>query len=450
MDYKEARAYLDEAGKTGSILGLESMRALLKELGDPQDALKFIHIAGTNGKGSVLAYLSTILKEAGYRVGRYISPTLFSYRERIQVNEEYITREALAEHTTCIRDAAARLKAAGKPQPTVFEIETALAFLYFVQEKCDIVVLETGMGGDTDATNAVQTTVLEVLVSISRDHMQFLGNTLAEIAAHKAGIIKPGTAVVSARQEPEAMQVIRETAAQQRAKLCIADVVKATDVSCGLWRQSFSYGGYKDLEIHLAGTCQIENAVVAVEAVRALNSLGFKITEGQLRAGLSKTVWRGRFTVLNEKPLFIIDGAHNRGAAEQLKASIETYLKGRRIIAICGVLRDKEYEAVLKTVAPYIKEMITIETPDNPRALPAEKLAEIAGKYIPEVHAAGSIAEAAAESIAKAEREDGVILAFGSLSFLGALAGEAEKVTANGVNSNKINCGGEMPVRCRG
>ena len=289
-----------------------------------------------------------------------------------------------------------------------------------------------------------------MLVSISRDHMQFLGNTLAEIAAHKAGIIKPGTAVVSARQEPEAMQVIRETAAQQRAKLCIADVAKATDVSCGLWRQSFSYGGYKDLEIHLAGTCQIENAVVAVEAVRALNSLGFKITEGQLRAGLSKTVWRGRFTVLNEKPLFIIDGAHNRGAAEQLKASIETYLKGRRIIAICGVLRDKEYEAVLKTVAPYIKEMITIETPDNPRALPAEKLAEIAGKYIPEVHAAGSIAEAAAESIAKAEREDGVILAFGSLSFLGALAGEAEKVTANGVNSNKINCGGEMPVRCRG
>ena len=141
MDYKEARAYLDEAGKTGSILGLESMRTLLKELGDPQDALKFIHIAGTNGKGSVLAYLSTILKEAGYRVGRYISPTLFSYRERIQVNEEYITREALAEHATCIRDAAARLKAAGKPQPTVFEIETALAFLYFVQEKCDIVCL---------------------------------------------------------------------------------------------------------------------------------------------------------------------------------------------------------------------------------------------------------------------------------------------------------------------
>lgn len=427
MDYKEARAYLEEAAKSGSVLGLESMRALLAELGDPQDRLKFIHIAGTNGKGSVLAYLSTVLKEAGFRVGRYISPTLFSYRERIQVNEEYITREALAEQTARIREAAEHMKAAGKPQPTVFEIETALAFLYFVQEKCDIVVLETGMGGDTDATNVVQTSVLEILVSISRDHMQFLGSTLAEIAGHKAGIIKPGTVVVSAAQEPEAMRVIEERAAQQQAVLHIADPAKASGITYGMDAQHFSYGGYEGLKIRLAGIYQIENAVVAVEAVRALQSMGWRITEAQLRRGLEKTVWRGRFTVLNQKPLFIIDGAHNRDAAKQLKASIEAYLAGRRIIAVCGVLKDKEYEEVLQTVAPCIERMITIETPDNPRALPAKELAEAARRYIHEVHAADSIAEAVAESMAEAEGEDRAVLAFGSLSFLGELTGEVEK-----------------------
>lgn len=427
MDYREARAYLDEAAKSGSVLGLESMRALLAELGDPQDRLKFIHIAGTNGKGSVLAYLSTILKEAGYRVGRYISPTLFSYRERIQVNEEYITREALAEHTTRIREAAERMRAAGKPQPTVFEIETALAFLYFVQEECDIVVLETGMGGDTDATNVVQTTVLEILVSISRDHMQFLGNTLAEIAGHKAGIIKRGTVAVSAAQEPEAMRVIAERAVQQQAELRIADPAKASEITYGIDAQRFSYGGYEGLKIRLAGTYQIANAVVAVEAVRALQDMGWQITEAQLRRGLSKTVWRGRFTVLSREPLFIIDGAHNSGAAKQLRASIETCLAGRQIVAVCGVLRDKEYEEVLQTVAPYIERMITIETPDNPRALPAEELAETARRYIREVHAADSIAQAVAESMAEAEGENRAVLAFGSLSFLGELSREVEK-----------------------
>lgn len=428
MDYQEARAYLHEAGKYGSVLGLTGMQTLLKELGNPQDKLKFIHIAGTNGKGSVLAYVSTILKEAGYRVGRYISPTLFSYRERIQVNDTYITKEALTEYTACIRQAAERMTAAGKPHPTVFEIETAMAFLYFVQEKCDIVVLETGMGGDTDATNVVQTTVLEILTSISMDHMQFLGNTLAEIAGHKAGIIKPDTVVVSAAQEPEAIQVIAERAGRQRAALRIADPGRAADVACGLFTQRFSYGGYEGLEIHLAGTCQIENAVVAVEAVRALQDMGWRITEAQLRSGLVKTVWRGRFTVLCEKPLFIADGAHNRGAAKQLKKSIEMYLQGRRIFAICGVLRDKEYEEVLQTVAPYIENMITIETPDNPRALPAEELAETARRYICRVRAAQSIAEAVALSLAAADGENDAILAFGSLSFLGELFREVEKI----------------------
>ena len=243
MNYEEARAYLDDAARYGSVLGLDTMKELLARLGNPQDDLKFIHIGGTNGKGSVLSYLSAVLKEAGYRVGRYISPTLFSYRERIQVNEIYIKKDALARLTTQIQSCADEMVRDGAPHPTAFEIETALCFLYFREEKCDLVVLEVGMGGATDATNVIKTTVLEVLASISMDHMGFLGDTLAEIAACKAGIIKPDTTVVSMRQQPEAMEVIRQVCQRQKADLRIADAANATDIVYGCEEQYFSYGG---------------------------------------------------------------------------------------------------------------------------------------------------------------------------------------------------------------
>lgn len=420
MDYEEARVYLDDAAKYGSVLGLQNMEELLAELENPQDKLKFIHIAGTNGKGSVLAFLSTILQKAGYRVGRYISPTLFSYRERIQVNGEYIKRESLAAHVTRIRRVIGQMTARGRAHPTLFEIETALSFLYFLEQKCDIVVLETGMGGDTDATNVIRTTALEVLVSISMDHMQLLGNSLAEIAAHKAGIIKPHTEVVSAPQEPEALEVIRQKAKEQGARLTVAQVPQT--VSRSLKGQTFSYGPYRDLRIRLTGTYQIENAAVAVEAAEALKRLGYEITQEQLRAGLQETVWNGRFTVLLEHPLFIMDGAHNRAGAERLKESIEAYLAGRRITAICGVFADKEYERILETEAPYLQRMITVQTPGNPRALQAKQLAEAARKYIGDVQAAASIEDAVKRSFALAGGTEDAILAFGSLSFLGELA----------------------------
>ena len=202
MNYTEARVYLDEISKYGSVLGLESMKELLDRLGNPQDDLKFIHISGTNGKGSVLAYLSTVLSGAGYRTGRYISPTLFSYRERIQVDQEYIEKDALARHVTKIAAAVEDMKTAGLAGPTAFEIETALAFLYFKEKHCDIVTLETGLGGLLDATNVIRTPVIEVIASISMDHMDCLGDTLEKIAQQKAGIIKPNTLVVSAAQQP--------------------------------------------------------------------------------------------------------------------------------------------------------------------------------------------------------------------------------------------------------
>lgn len=428
MNYTEARAYLKEIESRGSVLGLQSMRALLEQLGNPQDQLKFIHIAGTNGKGSVLAYLSTILKEAGYRVGRYISPTIFSYRERIQVNEAPIGREELARLTGQVKQAAERIEAEDGFSPTVFEAETALAFLYFLQMKCDIVVLETGMGGDTDATNVVKTSVLEVFMPISLDHMQFLGDTLEKIAEHKAGIIKPGTMAVSAPQQAEALRVLKRRAKEQGAAFYVLDPSEVTDVVYGLHTQCFTFRGREHLKISLAGVCQILNAATAVLAVDALKTLGWEITDAQLRAGFMRTVWRGRFDVLKKEPLFIVDGAHNRDGARALASSVETYLKGRRIIAICGVFKDKEYEEILKTAAPYLNALIAICTPDNPRALPKEELVRTAQKYIARVQAAESIEEAVDEGLRMAGPKDAV-LAFGSLSFIGEITKAVQKRT---------------------
>lgn len=421
MTYEEARSYLDYVNKNGIILGLESMEYLLEELGNPQDRLKFIHIAGTNGKGSVLAYLSTILKEAGYRVGRYISPTLFSYRERIQVNEEYISREAVGSYVEKIQQAVGRMQKKGMSVPTIFEVETAMAFLYFVDQSCDIVVLETGMGGDTDATNVIRTTVMEVIVSISKDHTAFLGNTLAEIARHKAGIIKPGTVVVSARQVLEAMKVIEEKARQCGATLKVADWEQAEEITYGLEEQTFSFGRDRDIRIHLGGSYQIKNAVIALNCIYALRELGYQISDVQMRAGFAHTHWNGRFTVLQKDPMVIIDGAHNPDGAAELEKSILQCLQGKQIYGVCGVFKDKEYDKVLQAILPHMKEVTTIQTPGNPRALPAEELAEAAQKYCPQVHAEKNIVKAVQEAIQKAGEDDGVVLAFGSLSFLGEI-----------------------------
>lgn len=436
MNYEEARVYLADAAKYGSVLGLENMRELLNRLGNPQDDLKFIHISGTNGKGSVLAYLSTVLKEAGYRVGRYISPTLFSYRERIQVNEEYIEKEPLARLTGRIAEAAAGMVREGRTHPTVFEIETALGFLYFREKACDIVVLETGLGGLEDATNVVKTTVMEVITPISMDHMGILGNTLGEIAEKKAGIIKPDTVVVTAEQEPEAMEVIRRKVKEKGCYLFTAEAAQVSGVRYGYEKQYFSYRGYENLEISLGGAYQIENAALAAEAVRALDGAGYPITESQLRRGLQRTRWRGRFTVIGKEPLFIIDGAHNRDAAKILRKSLELYFTNRRLFYIMGVFRDKEYEEIVRTTVPLSAHVITVETPGNDRALPAGELLEYVRKYQPSSETAGSILEAVEKSLELAGRED-VILAFGSLSFLGETVRAMEAIKSaekSGIN----------------
>lgn len=418
MNYEEAREYLDQVSKGGSVLGLDNMRELLKRLGNPQDSLKFVHISGTNGKGSVLAYLSTVFKEAGYRTGRYISPTLFSYREKIQVNEKFIGREDLSRLTEKVKAAAEEMQNCAAGDPTIFEIETALAFLYFVEQKCDIVILETGLGGALDATNVITTPVMEIIASISMDHMEFLGDTLGKIAYQKAGIIKPDTSVVSAMQQPEAMDVICNVCRERDCTFQAVDPEQIKDISYGYEGQSFSYKNWENIKISLMGSYQIKNAALALEAINALRKLGYDLKDRAVYQGMKKAIWKGRFTLISKDPVILMDGAHNPAAAEELVRSLKLYYAGKKFYYIFGMFRDKDYAQVIRLTAPMAEHIITVQTPGNPRALPAAELKEAVAEVNPSVEAAESLRMAVNQVMERID-SDSVVVIFGSLSFLG-------------------------------
>lgn len=420
MTYEEARKYLEDCNQYAGEYTLEPLQEMLRRLGDPQDKLTFVHIAGTNGKGSVLALVSTVLKEAGYRTGRYISPTIFHYRERIQVNEQYISKETLARLTERIKEAGDQMLLEGLAHPTMFEAETALAFLYFAEQKCDLVVLETGMGGRTDATNVIRHTAAAVLASISMDHIGVLGNTLSEIAENKAGIMKPGCTVVTMKQVPEAERAVLARAEACGCPVVTADPGQVVNRKRGLVSQFFDYKEHKAVELSLIGEHQFENGALALEVIGVLKDRGYRIPEDAVRKGFRETVWIGRFSVIAKAPYVIVDGAHNRDAAEKLAETIQNYLPGKRLIYIMGVLADKEYNAVIERTASFASEIITVMTPDNIRALPAEELAKAVAVQNPHVQAAKSLRDAVEKAYELAGEED-VILAFGSLSYLGEL-----------------------------
>ena len=426
MNYKETLEYIQSLNQYGSVLGLDNMQRLCDKLGHPEKRCRFIHIAGTNGKGSTSAYIAHILMAAGYRVGRYISPTITDYRERFQIGTRMISQKDLCAYVERVRLVCEELTEEGHPHPTPFEVETALGFLYFAEKSCDFVVLEVGMGGATDATNVIPTPVACVWTSISMDHMGFLGKRLTDIADVKAGIAKEGALLISCRQEPQVEQVLMGKAAEVGGTLKIADVAMVTGKKYGLTTQQFSYKGLSKLKIHLAGTHQIENAVLAVEVILELRKIGIDISDKAIYKGLEDAVWQGRLEVLGKKPLFVIDGAHNEGAARQLVSSIEAYFKNKRMIFIIGVLKDKEYEKILSMTAKYAEHILTITPPENPRALSAIELAMAAREYHSQVTNLSSLEEAVEVSHLLADK-DTVILCFGSLSFLGAI----KKIYAN-------------------
>lgn len=420
--------FLEEIGKSGSVLGLGSIRRLMEELGNVQDKLDIVHVAGTNGKGSLCAMVSSILMEAGYRVGVYTSPAVFGRKEQFQVNGMSITEEEFDAAVTAIKEACGRIQAKGQSLPTLFEVETAVAFLHFYWKKCDIVLLETGLGGAEDATNIIRKPLVSVLTSISMDHMKFLGDSLAGIAQVKAGIIKEQGAVAAIRPKQEEVRQVLEAACQEKhATLSYVGTGQASGVH---WEQGalcFSYGEYGELRLSMAGLYQVENSILAIKTVELLQGQGFGVSLGNIKDGLRKAQWEGRFSALCSDPLFIMDGAHNEDAAKKLQETLKMGFTNRKIIYIIGVLADKEYGKILELMLPLAWKVFTV-TPENPRALDGQYLAGQARKYHKDVTFCETVHQAVAQALACASEEGGMALAFGSLSYLGELKAAAREL----------------------
>lgn len=420
MTEKNVMEFLDSRRKLGSVPGLDNIEVLCDRLGRPQDRLKFIHIAGTNGKGSTAGFISSILEAAGYKTGLYTSPEVFCYRERYRIQHKNISINKFCSIFERVQKTTDEMETEGQYHPTVFEVETAAALLYFAEEQCDYVVLETGMGGKLDATNLVKNTVAAVFTSISMDHMQYLGNTLQEIAENKAGIIKNNCYVISGIQKQETENVLRTAAKERNAAFYIVDEKEIRNKKATYKKLIFSYKGIQKLEVHMTGMYQFENCALAVETILSLNGHEWNINEEQIRQGIVKTGWDGRFTVINEKPLFVIDGAHNPDAAEKLAQSIANYFTNKKIIYIIGILKDKEADEIIRLTAHFAEQIIAIGIPGNPRSMDVLDLAMIAKRYHNSVTAADSIEEAVEMAYLLADK-DSVIIAFGSLSYLGRI-----------------------------
>lgn len=421
MTYEEARKYIEDANQYGNELSLGAITELLSRLGNPQDAVKTIHVAGTNGKGSTAAYIASILSRAGYKVGRYISPAVFTYRERIQITDksnEYITKQGVADTMETIQSVCKAMLQEGLSHPTPFELETAMAFLYFSWQKVDFAVVEVGLGGRLDATNVMKQPACCVITSISMDHMQYLGDSLSSIAKEKAGIIKHGVSVVTCNKAPEVWEVLKDRCKEKEATLLLADSEEAKVLTSTAEGTVFTYQG-EEYEIKLLGRHQVMNAVTAIQVISTLRLRGHSISALAVHDGLKGAGWSGRFEVIDREPYFIIDGAHNEDAADKLAKAIDEYFSDRRLIFIMGVFADKEYRRILELTAPKAAEILTI-TPKNSRALSSTELAKEAQKYCPTVIDAMTAEQAVRIAYEKASKED-VIIAFGSLSFLGEI-----------------------------
>jgi len=450
MNYSEAREYLKNVNKLGSILGLNTIKELLKRLGNPQNELKVVHIAGTNGKGSIMTFVQNILMESGYKVGRYCSPAVFNEREIIRINDEYISEEQSADLLTRIKEKCDSMYSEGLPHPTSFEIETAEALMFFKEQNCDIALIECGMGGETDATNVFEKVLCSVIATISLDHTQFLGSTIEEITKVKSGIIKENCPVVMSKQIVEAESVIKKVCKQNNSKLIIPTEQDSENVEIDGLTTKVTYKASNNkeyiLNLQALGTYQIKNAKTAVEIALVLdkaltektnicdesdknNGTGMKnninnsgnTIEKNIKKGIEKTVWPGRMEVISKEPLIIIDGAHNPGAVLELRKTLDLYFTNKRITFIMGVLSDKDFSKEAEIIADRAERIITI-TPNNSRGLDGHKLAETLVKYNHNVQVADSLKQAAEESIdtIKENRAD-MILAFGSLSYLGEL-----------------------------
>ncbi|HIW09004.1 MAG TPA: bifunctional folylpolyglutamate synthase/dihydrofolate synthase [Candidatus Faecalibacterium intestinigallinarum] len=421
MTYQEALAYIHAVHWQGHKPGLARTRALLAALGDPHKQLRFVHVAGTNGKGSTAAMLDSCLRCAGYKVGLFTSPYIIRFNERVQVNGAPIPDGDLVRLVEQVRPAAAMADV-----PTEFELITALGMLYFAQQHCDIVVLEVGLGGALDSTNVIDPPECAVITALGMDHVKELGPTLADIAAAKAGIVKPGSPVVSYGGAPEADRVIAAAAAAQNAPLTVADFSKLTLRAAGLDGQTFDYDGLAGLTLPLLAGYQPRNAAVAIEALRALRGRGWQVPDSAIRQGLAQVRWPGRFELLRREPPFLLDGSHNAHGMRATVESLRARFPGEKFVFLVSIMADKDAGEMLRLLLPLAKAFVTVTAP-SPRAIPAAELAA-------RIEALGGRAEPADTIPAAVARTDalaagGPAAALGTLYFSGEVreAVEARK-----------------------
>ncbi|MCP2240518.1 bifunctional folylpolyglutamate synthase/dihydrofolate synthase [Thermoanaerobacterium thermosaccharolyticum] len=374
MNYQDAIDYIHNTHKFGMKLGLDNIKRLLMHLGNPQNNLKFIHVAGTNGKGSTCAFINSILLEAGFKVGLYTSPYLEEFEERMRINNQNIPKDKLIYYVEYIKPIIEKIVDEGYNHPTEFEIITAIAFKYFCDENVDFVVLEVGLGGRFDATNVIESSLVSVITTIDYDHMDKLGDTLEKIAFEKAGIIKENGTVVSFYQKDEALKVIEEVSRFKNASLSVMDMNDVKIKESNSNHQVFDYKNYKNLKISIIGKHQIYNASLAVMAVEKLIQYGINISEDVIKRGLINAKWPGRIEVISKSPLIVIDGAHNPQGMATLKEALNLFTYNRLILVI-GMLKDKDTDSMLKLIVPEADLIITTK-PISDRAYTAEELSQ--------------------------------------------------------------------------
>lgn len=418
MNYKEALEYIQGTKTFGSKLGLDRIKMLVDLLGNPEKGMQVIHVAGTNGKGSTIAFMSSVLCQAGYKVGIYTSPGLYNFNDRIKINQKEIDDESVGKITGKIKEKIEVMLAQGFEHPTEFEIMTALALVYFKEEECDLVILEVGLGGRLDSTNVIKAPMLAVITPVDFDHMDILGNTIEEIAKEKAGILKRGTRLILSPQREEAEVVILKRAERFDIPVHKVDFSSIKPIAWDINTQCFSVD-QEEYKTSILGYHQIQNALVAIEALYALETLGVRVPQDALKKGLVMARWPARFEILDKDPLVVIDGAHNLQGVQILKENLKAYFGDKEIIFIMGVMRDKNYTEMIKELKPLMHKVYTV-TPNNNRALSAIELQKVLEEEGIDSKACLGITSALEASL-KDVSENQIICAFGSLYFMGEL-----------------------------
>ncbi len=406
MNYEEALNYIHSLLVFGSQPGLERITELLEKLGNPQDKLRFIHVAGTNGKGSCCTMLSEIYKQSGYKTGLYTSPYIIDFRERMQINGEYIPKEVLARLTKQVKDAGVVV--------TEFEFITALAMLWFSEEKCDLVVLEVGLGGRFDATNIIKSPLCSVIMKIDYDHTAVLGDAISQIAREKCGIVKNGSPTVSyPLQEKDALDVIFD----HNPNTVLPNTANLQILTSDINGNRFIYNN-KEYSTRLIGKHQVYNAITVIETVKAA---GLSLHEDNIRYGIEKASIPARLELISKKPLVFLDGAHNPNGAEAISSFMQNY--SGKITAVIGMMKDKNCDGFLSQVLKYCKSVITVTVKENPRSISANELAELAKKYCSDVTVAQDYTNALGIAYAKSNGTEPLFV-FGSLYLSGAIREE--------------------------